>query len=78
MLIFSYQLVNPTGADRRRHNDWHQLRLDDIEMEHKRHARRDKEESKILDQKIRYTLNPSEAYPFKLQARCKQQHPDDA
>ena len=85
MLIFSYQLVNPAGdhdnhngADRRSHNDWQQLRLYDIEVEHKRHAWRNKEESKILDQKIRYTLNPSEAYPFKLQARCEQQHPDDA
>lgn len=85
MLIFSYQLVNPAGdhdnhngTDRRCHNDWQQLRLYDIEVEHKRHAWRNKEESKILDQKIRYTLNPSEAYPFKLQARCEQQHPDDA
>ena len=59
MLIFSYQLVNPAGdhdnhngADRRCHNDWQQLRLYDIEVEHKRHAWRNKENPRFLTRKF--------------------------
>lgn len=85
MLIFPYKLMYLSGDDYHNHcaDDrgcyyGQKLCLNDIEVKHQCHTRRDKEKAEIFHKEVGYAFHSPQIYPLQLQACCQKQHPDDA
>ena len=85
MLIFPYKLMYLSGDDYHNHcaDDrgcyyGQKLCLNDIEVKHQCHTRRDKEKAEIFHNEVSYAFHSPQIYPLQLQACCQKQHPDDA
>ena len=66
------------GAHGRCHGYGHELRLDDIEVEHDGHSWRHEEETDVAYEKLRQAAHPLQAYDAELEQQREYEHAEDA